>query len=930
MTPLEKVLGHLGGVRQTGGQHLARCPAHDDHKASLSVTEGADGRVLLCCHAGCSTKEVVEAMELAMSDLFPTKHSRFGKSSKSRKIIYPVRDGSGNLVAEHVRREDSLTGKKQRMWWQRNGRKGLSGLKTQDLPLYRSETVAQAEESARVYIHEGEKAADAAASLGLVSLGTVTGANGTPSAEVLDGLRGRQILLLPDNDDPGRRHMHRLAAQLSDIAAKVQVLELPDLPEKGDVADWIDGRSLAGVEQTQIREELERLADRAGRSAVAEPTGHGNQATSYRSTPEGLIWMKPLKDGPVPVQLTNFKAEIVADGVHDDGVETSRSFEIRATHGGQVRRFQVSASRFNAMGWVAQHLGPTAFVNAGFGTKDHARVAIQSLSPNVRRQTTYTHTGWRSLGGTWCYLHAGGAIGPNGPVPDVKVTLPDGLRGYELPPPPGEDSLCEAIGKSLDLLDLVPDEISLPLYAAIWRAAMRPGDFSLHLSGQTGEGKSELAALAQQHFGGSMNARRLPGSWSSTANSLEILAFSAKDALLVVDDFAPEGTQFDVQRMQREAARLFRAQGNRSSRGRLRPDGTLRLAKSPRGLILSTGEDVPKAQSVRARVPILDLPRGAMRWDLLTPCQEAASSGVYALAMAGFLQWLATEYEGLHDRCRRRATDLRAEMTVANVAHRRVPSIVAELAVAFELFLQFGKDVGALDEAVADELWQRGWSALGKAAGHQAEYQMTAEPTARFLELLRSALVAGRAHVASERGESPEYPTAWGWRRVGEILQPQGSQVGWIRGTDLFLDPDASYRAAQQMASRDDGIAIQHRTLWKRMRERDLLVTTDGSRGRNLIRVVLQSARRTVLHVDAGVLMPKETAQPAQKALGVEHVEKIGPIPGAGSRDEGGKPAQPSGPFDPCTPAVAPAPGPDGPIGTVPSTKDEADDWGEL
>ena len=87
------------------------------------------------------------------------------------------------------------------------------------------------------------------------------------------------------------------------------------------------------------------------------------------------------------------------------------------------------------------------------------------------------------------------------------------------------------------------------------------GDCSIHLSGQTGTGKTEYAALAEQHFGPGLNARNLPASWSSTANALEGLAFYAKDALLVVDDFAPAGSQYDIGRFHRDADRLIRAPG---------------------------------------------------------------------------------------------------------------------------------------------------------------------------------------------------------------------------------------------------------------------------------------------------------------------------------------------------------------------------------
>ena len=188
-----------------------------------------------------------------------------------------------------------------------------------------------------------------------------------------------------------------------------------------------------------------------------------------------------------------------------------------------------------------------------------------------------------------------------GAVPGVEVDLPNLLSGFELSVPHLEKDLATAARAVLRLLDLAPDRIMFSLVAAAFRAPLGDCDFSLHLTGPSGVFKSELAALSQQHFGAALDARHLPGNWSSTGNALEGIAFAAKDALLVVDDFAPTGSQGDVQRLHREADRVFRSQGNNAGRGRMNRDGSLRPVKPPRGLILSTGEDVPRGQSLRAR-----------------------------------------------------------------------------------------------------------------------------------------------------------------------------------------------------------------------------------------------------------------------------------------------------------------------------------------
>lgn len=67
---IDSILPHLDKVKRSGKGYQARCPAHDDNGPSLSLREGDDGRVLLHCHAGCTTEAVVAALGLTMADLF--------------------------------------------------------------------------------------------------------------------------------------------------------------------------------------------------------------------------------------------------------------------------------------------------------------------------------------------------------------------------------------------------------------------------------------------------------------------------------------------------------------------------------------------------------------------------------------------------------------------------------------------------------------------------------------------------------------------------------------------------------------------------------------------------------------------------------------------------------------------------------------------
>lgn len=417
----------------------------------------------------------------------------------------------------------------------------------------------------------------------------------------------------------------------------------------------------------------------------------------------------------------------------------------------------------------------------------------------------------------------------------------------------------------------------IPILAAVFRSVLGPADFSVHLTGRTGTGKSELAALAQQHFGPEMDSRHLPASWSSTGNALEGVAFAAKDAILVVDDFAPTGATWDIQRYHREADRLLRAQGNNSGRQRMRADATLKAAKPPRGLILSTGEDVPRGSSLRARLLVLELSPTDLAWAHLSDCQKDAAGGHYARTVASFVQWLAGQYSEHGTRLRAEVAELRT-VAFGSEQHRRTATIVADLAVGWRRFLEFARAAQALSAELAEHLWSRGWRALGELAKEQTRHQRVSDPVRLLLDLLSGALVSGRAHVAGPDGEHPDgAPQAWGWRlimvgageHVREEWRPSGDRIGWVDGDDLYLDLQAAVAAAQRLG-KDSGeqIPVTHQTLTRRLKEQGLLVSCEEARGVLTVRRTLGGKRRDVLHLEAGALTPPQPDQPDQESTG--------------------------------------------------------------
>jgi len=93
MTPAEKFVQRLGKVKGRNGSWTACCPAHEDKSPSLSIREGEDGRVLVHCFGGCDVQEVLGAVGMDMSDLFPEKQERYeGQTSKQIKPAFYATD----------------------------------------------------------------------------------------------------------------------------------------------------------------------------------------------------------------------------------------------------------------------------------------------------------------------------------------------------------------------------------------------------------------------------------------------------------------------------------------------------------------------------------------------------------------------------------------------------------------------------------------------------------------------------------------------------------------------------------------------------------------------------------------------------------------------------------------------------------------------
>lgn len=588
------------------------------------------------------------------------------------------------------------------------------------------------------------------------------------------------------------------------------------------------------------------------KEALSENTGK-----MYFINDKGQICrQKTNNDGTIAIPLCNFNAKIIEEIIKDDGAEKTTNFLIEGytEDGRTLPKTEVPASKYPNMNWVTEAWGTKAIVYAGQGIRDHLRVAIQLLSGDVPRRIIYTHTGWREIDGKWVYLHAGGAIGGN---KNVEVMLEDNLSFYCLPEPPEGEELQKSILASFRLLDIAPKRITYPLLASVYRAPLGDIDLSVFLAGPTGSQKSELTAMALAHWGRSFNARNLPGNWASTANALEKMAFAIKDAIFVVDDFCPGGTNVDIQRLHKEADRLLRGQGNKSGRIRLRADGQLQPVYYPRGLILTSGEDIPHGQSLNARLVILEVHRGDVDLNLLSQVQKDAADGLLAQSMAGYIQWLVPRYETIKQSINSKKIEVRNELRKLSFKHDRAPDNIASLTIGFDFFLEYAKSAHVLDEKTAEEIRKDFMQTMSEVLEAQNEYQESEEPATRFISLLQAAISSGHAYLADEKeGGIPEEPYMFGWKKVGYDWVSQGERIGWTDGTNVFLEPDTAYAVCQRIA-REQGtsIPVRQQTLWKHLLQKNIIAAHDE--GRSTMRKNIMGQRKRVINILVDTISPK-------------------------------------------------------------------------
>ena len=231
MSRAQSIAHALGGAKKTPAGYICRCPAHEDKNASLSLKDHPNGGVIVNCLSGCpwdDIKPILEQRGLLDRPKPPAK--RADKYENVRFFVY--RDIVGNTLARKCKPPKPASSWQER--W--DGSSWVSGLAGLQLPLYNLQAVTQAD---IVYLCEGEKDAETLIAAGLVA---TTNSNGAShwAPYLSDQLKGKCVVILPDNDEAGRKRVAKVSKAIQGLAREIRVFVPDGVPEKGDVTDWVN------------------------------------------------------------------------------------------------------------------------------------------------------------------------------------------------------------------------------------------------------------------------------------------------------------------------------------------------------------------------------------------------------------------------------------------------------------------------------------------------------------------------------------------------------------------------------------------------------------------------------------------------------------------------------------------------------------------
>jgi hypothetical protein len=230
----------------------------------------------------------------------------------TRRDFYHDYKGKEHFVVVRFDNEN----KKEFRPFHQNGSEWVMADPPGSLPLFRLPELIrpnlQADSNERFFVVEGEKCACELATLGWLVTTSAHGAE-APNKTDWQPLAGREVVILPDNDEAGRAYGHAVAQILSRLSppANVKIVELPGLPPRGDCVDWLDARD--GQTPEDIIAEIDNLIVESETREKATPPSA--ESFAYFDTGRNCYWIRDSRGGWISLNETQFKRMLRQQGV---------------------------------------------------------------------------------------------------------------------------------------------------------------------------------------------------------------------------------------------------------------------------------------------------------------------------------------------------------------------------------------------------------------------------------------------------------------------------------------------------------------------------------------------------------------------------------------------------------------------------------------
>ena len=494
----------------------------------------------------------------------PSRHGSKGQPSR----VWAYRDGAGRLL--HFVARFDRNGEKEVLpltLWRSGGRMEWRWqAPPAPRPLYGIDRLA-ALPAAPVLVVEGEKAADAAAQLfpAYAAASWQGGGKATGKADWA-ALRGRRVVIWPDNDEPGLSAAAAVQkAALAAGAEGIAMVALPDgLPPGWDIADAVP----AGVAFSTFAEALANALERASEGTVLVPFG-------YRLTPDGLFHAQPGKDGqPGSEWRLSDGFEVLGEAREPGGGGWAVLMRFQ-DRDGRVKQEVISRAMLAAEAGTVRAMlaGQGLFIRPGRAAGERFAAFLAEVR-HSRRITLADRVGW---------LDSARFV-----LPSRTISAADAEAVHFQGVPA---ALCfgqcgrldrwqvEVAGRAIGNR-LLMFALSVGLSGPLLRLGRADGG-GFHIRGASSTGKSTLAVAAGSVWGGG-GPLGFATTWKATANALEGVAAGHSDSLLVLDELG----LCDPSETGTVAYMLANGQG----KARARQDGALRKRAEWRVSVLSTGE----------------------------------------------------------------------------------------------------------------------------------------------------------------------------------------------------------------------------------------------------------------------------------------------------------------------------------------------------